>query len=229
MSTTALRSATLSLSGAIHSSVFDQFDRSSAVSIVATRYLGPVENEQYVGLADLRGDLDVARDLLAESDRVLRYDVAGTDERGIVYAHYRSAGPVGELLTILYDNDVVLDWPIEHRQMGPETESRITIVGTDEGIQQAIADIPDVSELSLLRIGQVRAGNDASPLLTETQAALLDLAIEAGYYEVPRETTQSALADRLGITPGTVSDRLQRIERRVMTAYAQRPPDGSAR
>ncbi len=227
MSTNGLRSATLSLSGAIHSSVFDQFDRSSAVSIVATRFLGPVENGQYVGLADLRGDLGVARDLLADSDQVLRYDVAGTDDRGVVYAHYRSAGPVGALLTILYDNDVVLDWPIEHRQTSTETESRVTVVGTDEGIQRAIADIPDVSDLSLLRIGQVRAGTDASPLLTETQAALLDLAIEAGYYELPRETTHSALADRLDVTPGTVSDRLQRIERRVMTAYAERPPDES--
>ncbi len=229
MSANALRSATLSLSGAIHSSVFDQFDRSPSASIVATRYLSPVENGQYVVLADLRGDLGVARDLLAESDQVLRYDVAGTDERGIVYAHYRSAGPVGELLAILYDNDVVLDWPIEHQQTGAETESRVTVVGTDEGIQQAVADIPDVSELSLLRIGQVQAEDDALPLLTETQATLLDLAIEAGYYEVPRETTHSDLADRLDVAPGTVSDRLQRIERRVMTAYAERPPNESVR
>lgn len=56
--------------------------------------------------------------------------------------------------------------------------------------------------------------------MTDTQAALLDLAIEEGYYEVPRETSQRALAERLGVTPGTVADRLQRIERRVMTAYA---------
>lgn len=73
-----------------------------------------------------------------------------------------------------------------------------------------------------MRIGQVEARNDTSPLLIDTQTALLDLAIREGYYEVPRETTHRDLADSLGVTPGTVSDRLQRIERRVMAAYAMR-------
>jgi hypothetical protein len=219
MSTEALHSATftLSLSGAIRDPVFDH---SSAVSMDSIRYLGPVADGEYVSLADLSGDLDVARELLASNDRVLRYDVAGTDDRGVVYAHFRSVGPIGDFLTTLYDTDVVLDWPIEHRQTRDEHEVRFTVVGTRAGIRRVAGGVPDVVDVSVERIGRYRSRADASPPLTDTQAALLDLAIEEGYYEVPRETSQRALAERLGVAPGTVADRLQRIERRVMTAYA---------
>ena len=218
MAAETLRSATVSLTGMAADPVVARFDRSETVSIESTRYLGPVDDGRYVGLSDLRGDLDVARELLAASDRVERYDVAGTGEHGIVYAHYRSAGLIGDLLSILYRNDIVVDWPIDHRPTD-EPRTQLTVVGTAIGIRRAVAALPDRVSLSVERVGQFDpAGDDA--LLTERQAALLDLAVREGYYEVPRGTTHRALAERLDLAPGTVSDRLQRIERRVMTAYA---------
>ena len=218
MATETLRSATVSLTGLAADPVVARFDRSETVSIESTRYLGPVDDGRYVGLSDLRGDLDVARELLAASDRVERYDVAGTGEHGIVYAHYRSAGLIGDLLSILYRNDIVVDWPIDHRPTD-EPRTQLTVVGTAIGIRRAVAALPERVSLSVERVGQFDpAGDDA--LLTERQAALLDLAVREGYYEVPRGTTHRALAERLDLAPGTVSDRLQRVERRVMTAYA---------
>lgn len=218
MAAETLRSATVSLTGMAADPVVARFDRSETVSIESTRYLGPVDDGRYVGLSDLRGDLDVARELLAGIDRVERYDVAGTGEHGIVYAHYRSAGLIGDLLSILYRNDIVVDWPIDHRPTD-EPRTQLTVVGTAIGIRRAVAALPERVSLSVERVGQFDpAGDDA--LLTERQAALLDLAVREGYYEVPRGTTHRALAERLDLAPGTVSDRLQRIERRVMTAYA---------
>ncbi|RJT00210.1 helix-turn-helix domain-containing protein [Halococcus sp. IIIV-5B] len=219
MAAETLRSATVSLTGMAADPVVARFDRSETVSIESTRYLGPVDDGRYVGLSDLRGDLDVAQELLAASDRVERYDVAGTGEHGIVYAHYRSAGLIGDLLSILYRNDIVVDWPIDHRIADGESEARVTVVGTAIGIRRAVAALPERVSLSVERVGQFDpAGDDA--LLTERQAALLDLAVREGYYEVPRGTTHRALAERLDLAPGTVSDRLQRVERRVMIAYA---------
>ncbi|EMA41278.1 helix-turn-helix domain-containing protein [Halococcus hamelinensis] len=217
MAAETLRSATVSLTGMAQDPVVDRFDRSETVSIEATRYLGPVDDGRYVGLSDLRGDLDAARELLAGVDRVERYDVAGTGEHGIVYAHYRSAGLTGDLLSILYRNDIVVDWPIDHRP-ADEPRTQLTVVGTAVGIRRAVAALPDQVSLSVERVGRFDP-DGADSLLTERQAALLDLAVREGYYEVPRGTTHRALADRLDLAPGTVSDRLQRIERRVMTAY----------
>ncbi|SFR36062.1 Predicted DNA binding protein, contains HTH domain [Halogeometricum rufum] len=222
-----LRYATLSLSlpDGVREPTFDLFDDSPAVSTTATRYLGPTENGRHVGLSDVCGDLAVARDLLESDDDVLQYNVAGTDGRGVVYAHHRSVGPIKELLDILYRHDIVLEWPIDHRGRERDSAVQFTIVGTDEGIHRATTEIPDVVDVTVERVGGVESKAEAEPTLTDPQAALLDLAVEKGYYEVPRRTTQRALADHLDVAPGTVGDRLQRIERRVMTAYADRGDD----
>lgn len=215
------RYATLVLSRKISIPVFDRFNRASSISIESMRYMSPVKDGQYVGLTDISGDLSVARDLLESSDEVLRYDIAGTDKRGIIYAHYRSDGPIDDLLSILYRNKIVLEWPVEHRLTKRGPEIRLTVIGTNDNIQRAINDIPDLVDASVARIGHLESKNDSTAVLTDRQADLLDLAIEEGYYEVPKETTQRALADRLGVTPGTIGDRLQRIERRIMTEYAR--------
>jgi predicted DNA binding protein len=220
-----LRYATLSLSSGVREPTFDLFSDSPVVSIESTRYLGPVENGQHVGLSDVSGDLAAARDRLETSEDVLRYDVAGADDRGVVYAHYRSVGPMEELLDILYRHDIVLEWPIEHGRSERDDAVQFTIVGTDEGVHRATTEIPDVVAVSVERVGDVESKAEADPVLTDPQAALLDLAIEEGYYEVPRRTTQRALADHLDVAPGTVGDRLQRIERRVMTAFVERGDD----
>lgn len=46
--------------------------------------------------------------------------------------------------------------------------------------------------------------------LTEAQFEALETALEAGYYEVPRRTDQSDLADRLEISHQALSERLRR-------------------
>ncbi|EMA51513.1 helix-turn-helix domain-containing protein [Halococcus thailandensis] len=219
MASETLRYATLTLTGVVRTPMGRRFDRSPAVEIESIRYLGPVEDGQHVGLSELAGDLDTARELLTASDEVLRYDIAGTDGRGIVYGYYRNVGPIGELLDLLYRNDIVLDWPIDYRETANGPRMRFTVIGTETGIQEAADGLPDGIGLAVERIGRFETSTE-STLLTDEQAALLALAIDEGYYEVPRETTQRELADRVGVTAGTIGDRLQRIERRVMTAYA---------
>jgi predicted DNA binding protein len=46
--------------------------------------------------------------------------------------------------------------------------------------------------------------------LTEAQFEALETAVEAGYYDVPRRTDQSDLADELGISHQALSERLRR-------------------
>lgn len=46
--------------------------------------------------------------------------------------------------------------------------------------------------------------------LTDTQRETLDVAFEAGYFEVPRHVTLTELADRLGVSEQAVSERLRR-------------------
>ena len=54
--------------------------------------------------------------------------------------------------------------------------------------------------------------------LTPEQWDALRQAHEAGYFKVPREITQSELADRLGISPSAVSQRLRRAMSQLIEA-----------
>lgn len=65
-----------------------------------------------------------------------------------------------------------------------------------------------------------RAVEPADPL-TEKQRELLVAALEHGYYDTPRETTLTALADELGMAPSTVSETLHRAEGAVIKTFLE--------
>ncbi|EMA47525.1 DNA binding domain-containing protein [Halococcus morrhuae DSM 1307] len=68
--------------------------------------------------------------------------------------------------------------------------------------------------------------------LTEAQFEALETALEAGYYQVPRETDQSELADQLNISHQALSERLRRatgalIEDALLVGAVEARQDGS--
>lgn len=56
-------------------------------------------------------------------------------------------------------------------------------------------------------------------ILTERQQEVVDAAIEAGYYDSPRECTQEALAERLDMAKSTCSEILHRAEERIVKRF----------
>ncbi|RBI58263.1 hypothetical protein DMJ13_27575 [halophilic archaeon] len=64
--------------------------------------------------------------------------------------------------------------------------------------------------LDVSRIYDVDRAQRVQYELTEDQRTALVTALEHGYYEVPREIDQSALADSLGISHQAMSERLRR-------------------
>ncbi|QSG08786.1 helix-turn-helix domain-containing protein [Halapricum desulfuricans] len=68
---------------------------------------------------------------------------------------------------------------------------------------------------SIERILSDSAGGHASELLSPCQRRTIALALERGYFDVPRRTTMSELADELGISDQAVSARLRRATKRL--------------
>lgn len=60
---------------------------------------------------------------------------------------------------------------------------------------------------------------DRADVLTDRQREILNLAVERGYYEVPRQVTLQDLADELGIAIGAASEGLRRAESRVVRSH----------
>ncbi|RAW44113.1 helix-turn-helix domain-containing protein [Halorubrum sp. 48-1-W] len=61
-------------------------------------------------------------------------------------------------------------------------------------------------------------------LLTENQLDLLLTAVEAGYYDVPRESTLTEVAETAGIAKSTCSETLQRVEHTIVREFVEDLP-----
>ena len=61
--------------------------------------------------------------------------------------------------------------------------------------------------------------------LTPEQADTVMLAIERGYYRVPREVTLEELGEELGVTPQATSERLRRATDKVLRTVLYTPVD----
>jgi len=59
-------------------------------------------------------------------------------------------------------------------------------------------------------------------LLTERQQRLIRTAIKEGYYDTPRESSLTELADEAGIAKSTASETLHRAEEKIIKRYADK-------
>lgn len=62
--------------------------------------------------------------------------------------------------------------------------------------------------------------------ITEKQREALELAVDRGYYERPREATLQDLADRLGVSPSAVSQRLNAAESTLVRSLTRERSEG---
>ena len=60
--------------------------------------------------------------------------------------------------------------------------------------------------------------------LTEKQAAVLEAAYHAGYFEWPRGSTAEALADAMGITSPTLHNHLRRAQQKLLVTFFEDDP-----
>lgn len=74
-------------------------------------------------------------------------------------------------------------------------------------------------------ITQVSATPAASPLLTDRQREVVDVALERGYYDSPRDCTLTALAEHLDVNKSAVSRVLHRAEGKIISAYGSSGDD----
>lgn len=180
----------------------------------AIHYINLLDDGTGVGLYQLGGDLERGTEILEADSDVLSVERSAASE-GHIYLHFRANTLMTDLLGIFRRHEIVVDWPMEYNEQGG---LRITMLGTDEKIREAVAEIPDEIPISLEGIGEYRPDmRRLASLLTDRQRELLELAIDAGYYEIPRRATLDDLAERAGVSAGTVGEHLRKIESKIIT------------
>jgi len=103
----------------------------------------------------------------------------------------------GQLLSAIGQSDV---WRFEVRFASHDALSGFTAHCENDGVDLEVTRVYNPTK------------PDAGPWygLTEPQREAIDLAIEKGYYGIPRECTTKELADELGISDQAVTERLRR-------------------
>ncbi|TKX51939.1 DNA-binding protein, partial [Halorubrum sp. SP3] len=94
---------------------------------------------------------------------------------------------------------VVVVPPIDFR---PDGVARLTVLGDQGPLRDALAGLPDRIDSEVLRIGEYDWRQHLfDPELTDRQFDALAAAVECGYYESPRAASVEDVADRIDAAP----------------------------
>jgi hypothetical protein len=179
-----------------------------------------LEDDTAAVLYQLSGDTDRIREIGETSPEVLDYHLSVAGSTATVYAHIESSPLVTDLLSVLRRHELVLDMPLAFTDDGG---LRGLVIGSDETIRDAVADLPDTVNIELEGIGDYEPEHRRLfASLTERQQETLLTALDMGYYEVPRQTTHQEIGEELGRTAATVGEHLRRIEQTVFREIAPR-------
>ena len=160
------------------------------------------------------GPLEPYRERIADLALIESFDLtpAGT---GAFYAFVRAAPTAEEwewLMAFARASLVVVP-PVVYTDDGAAV---FDVLGDPDDLRGLLAELPDSVDTTIERVGEYdRRPGPATPL-TDRQREVVAAAVEAGYYEVPREATLEDVAARVDLAPSTVSDHLRKAEAAVM-------------
>lgn len=134
-------------------------------------------------LYELEGDADTVRDILANDEVITEYHVTQRRDCTIAYVHFEPTTTVERLLRAPTAYGLVVDGPVTlHENGGLE----FTLIGSEESIQEMLAETPDRLTTTIKRVGHYASGAQRSfAQLSERQQEVLQTAYELGYYQQP--------------------------------------------
>lgn len=180
--------------------------------------------------------------LVPHNTRVIPYFwVRGAEAEDIEAAFEAHSGLVKiELVDSIEDEYLMrAEWESEYygilSALASESVSVLSGVGTKDGwefevraeTREAISDFRATCQshgipIEITTVHQLLAVEQDDYEITDAQREALLLAYERGYFNSPRETTLTEIADELGITQQSLSDRLKRGHRRLIAGTLAR-------
>lgn len=178
-------------------------------------YINVLEGDSMVTLFEVKGDLDRAVEILEERSDVFTVDLAGNRD-GVLYIHLETVDPSRSLAKLIDQKHIVPEYPLRYTDRG----ITLTLVGTEDALQEAAMEFSSLVRTELVQRGEYQQELDnIARLLTDRQAELLKVAIEMGYFEIPRNATYNEIGERVGVNPSTVSEHLQRVESKILSEF----------
>jgi predicted DNA binding protein len=143
-------------------------------------------------------------------------------EPGRALARYRTTD------TTLYDLAAAAGGPPRYPVVVADGTGTVTVATTRAGLSAAVDWCRESGLAVSVRSLTGEGVPAAAAVLTERQREVVAAALSAGYYDTPRETTLTAVADALDVAPSSVSRTLHRAEGRLVRAAMGGGVDGPA-
>jgi hypothetical protein len=180
----------------------------------AVHHLDRLADGTAVAMFEISGDPDRILEIIEEHNEAIAHQTSRGDGTVLQHSQFEPTPTVDRLLDLVEEYEFAIDTPMVFTESG---RLRVTLIAEDSTISEVFDSVPGDINFEIERTGQYEAGsNRLYSLLTERQREVLRAAIEAGYYQEPREATHADVADAVGLTATTVGEHLRRIEERVM-------------
>jgi predicted DNA binding protein len=166
------------------------------------------EPTQFYAVEGARGPLV---DALEAADAVTYYDVASVDDDYVyVYTQEVATEANRRLRATFTRASLVTTLPVVYRADGTAS---FTVVGAPDDLQAAVADAREVADFEVDRLGDYDPRETGyAAALTDRQREVVAVAVDAGYYDVPRTASQDDVATELDCAPSTVAEHLRKAE-----------------
>jgi hypothetical protein len=112
---------------------------------LAIRQIDILDDGTGIVLYTSRGDLERGKQLLDARDDIYSVDYVG-ETNGVTLVHFEPNDTVRDLLAVGRSQVIALDLPIECL---PDGGVRVTVIGNDAAISEAVDDMPESLALSL--------------------------------------------------------------------------------
>lgn len=164
-------------------------------------------------LCECLGPPETVERALGDAERVIDIIATG-DETSFFYVHFEPEPMARRMIEGRRETSLTLNMPIELR---PDGSVLGRYIGDQSEFGEAFDLVPDDIDIELVRTRSDISGQ-ANPAagLTARQREVLCVAVDEGYYSVPRRATQADLADELDISTATVGEHLRKVEAEIL-------------
>lgn len=172
-------------------------------------------------LLRVRGDY---RQLERDLEGMANVRDAGIFPNGETEAYCFLAADSETVGRVLFENftrrDLLTVPPIRCYDDGSST---FALVGTESAIQNAVDGIPAGVDVRIEAVGSGPVARKNVPgMLSDKQLEAVQVALDVGYYDLPRKGTTEDVADQLDCTAATASEHLRKAEVSVFSILFDR-------
>lgn len=174
----------------------------------------PVKEGNSRGILDIKNinDLNQIISFLNTQKDIKKADILINDDDSKLISFYFTHGPLGDILIktnvhirppLILENNFII----------------INLIGNEENITEFLKKAEQAENVDIKLIKKSNLKYLQKTKLTELQERIIKIAIELGFYDVPRKITIKELSKRLKLAPSTLAEHLRKAEERIIKDY----------